>query len=76
MRRYTQTGAMLNGKMAKDIMPIAVVGMACKYPGEASSVQGLWKMCCEGQSAWSEILENRFSFKGFWHPDPSRKGCV
>ncbi|KAI9808079.1 MAG: Type I Iterative PKS [Pycnora praestabilis] len=56
-------------------MPIAVVGMACRFPGDDSSVKGLWDMCCEGRSAWSEIPKERLNVEKFWHPDPARKGC-
>ena len=56
--------------------PIAVVGMACRFPGDAANVKGLWDMCCEGRSAWSEIPKSRMNSEGFFHPDPSRTGGV
>ena len=59
-----------------DVMPIAVVGMACRFPGESSGPKGLWDMCCEGRSAWSEIPKDRMNVDGFWHPDSSKPGCV
>lgn len=30
-------------------MPIAIVGMACRLPGEATSPDKLWKLCAEKQ---------------------------
>lgn len=62
--------------MTSDVMSIAVIGMAFRGPGEATSVRKLWDMCCEGRSAWSEIPKDRISADGFWHPDSTRTGCV
>ena len=59
-----------------DTMPIAIVGMACRFPGEAANVKGLWDMCCEGRSAWSEIPRSRMNPEAFFHPDPSKTGSV
>ena len=57
-------------------MPIAIVGMACRFPGDAANVKGLWDMCCEGRSAWTEIPQSRMTAEAFFHPDPSRTGSV
>lgn len=57
-------------------MPIAIVGLACRFPGDAANVKGLWDMCCEGRSAWSEIPHSRMNAEAFFHPDPSKIGTV
>ena len=31
-------------------VPIAIVGMACRFAGDVSSPESLWKMCVEGRS--------------------------
>ena len=59
-----------------DVMPIAIVGMACRFPGNATTPKGLWELCCDGRSAWSEIPKDRMNVEGFWHPDVSKVGCV
>ena len=56
--------------------PIAIVGLAGRFPGEATNARKLWDMCCEGQSAWSEIPKDRFNGEAFFHPNPSKSGCV
>ncbi|KAL8694265.1 MAG: hypothetical protein Q9218_001033 [Villophora microphyllina] len=61
--------------MAPGVMPIAVVGLAGRFPGEAIDAKGLWDMCCEGRTAWSEIPESRFSAQAYHHPNPSKTGC-
>ena len=61
---------------ATSIMPIAVIGMAFRGPGDATSPQKLWDMCCEGRNAWTEFPGNRINVEGFWHPEATRPGCV
>lgn len=57
-------------------MPIAVIGMGCRGPGDADNVQNLWKMCSEARSAWCKFPETRFNAKAFYHPDAGRQGAV
>jgi acyl transferase domain-containing protein len=57
-------------------MPIAVVGMACRYPGGATDPEKLWKMCAEQRDVWSPVPKERFNQDAFHHPDPSRNGTV
>ena len=66
-------GAPADGRMDD---AIAVVGMACRFPGDATSVEAFWEMIRDGKDAWSEIPEDRFNAKGWYHPDPNRPGSV
>jgi hypothetical protein len=59
-----------NGEWAS--MPIAIIGLSCKFAGDASSASKLWEMLAEGKSAWSEIPPTRFNVKGTHHPDHER----
>ena len=58
------------------VMPIAIVGMSCRFPGGATDVEKLRELVSEGRSAWSEVPESRFSIDGFYHPDPDRTNSV
>ncbi|KAH9437060.1 hypothetical protein MCOR02_000719 [Pyricularia oryzae] len=53
---------------------IAVVGLACRFPGDAADINGLWQMMEDGKSAWTKIPESRMNVRGYYHPDPSRQG--
>ncbi|KAL8776020.1 MAG: hypothetical protein Q9194_003434 [Teloschistes cf. exilis] len=55
--------------------PIAVIGIAGRFPGDATSPRALWEMCCEGRSAWSEVPESRMNAKAYFHPNASKTGC-
>lgn len=52
--------------------PIAVVGMSCRLPGDASDTQKLWELLIQGRSAWSKTPKDRFNQEAFH--DPSAEG--
>lgn len=56
------------------MMPIAVVGMSMRGPGDATSVDGLFKMVSEAREGWSKIPKDRWNNDAFYHPDASRHG--
>ena len=51
---------------------IAVVGMSCRLPGDASDTQKLWELLIQGRSAWSKTPKDRFNQEAFH--DPSAEG--
>ena len=57
-------------------MPIAVIGMACRFPGDATSPEKLWDMLVNARNAWSEFPEDRINIEGFYHPSGNRAGSV
>ena len=59
-----------------EIMPIAVVGMSFRGPGDATNVENLLKMVAEGREARSKIPKHKWNHNAFYHPDPSRYGSV
>ena len=57
-------------------IPIAVIGIGCRFPGGVSSPGTLWQLLCEGRDAWSEVPESRFNWTSFHHPDPEAPGSL
>lgn len=52
---------------------IAIVGMACRFPG-APSLDAYWKLLCEGVDAITEVPADRWSLQEFYDADPSLPG--
>ncbi|KAI1389751.1 ketoacyl-synt-domain-containing protein [Hypoxylon trugodes] len=57
-------------------MPIAIVGMSCRLPGDVSSPGDFWKLLTKGRSAWSKIPRERFNQEAYNHPNPEKKGTI
>lgn len=58
------------------VVPIAIVGMSCRFPGGASDVEKFWELVSEGRSAWSEVPRSRFNVDAFYHPNSDRTDSV
>jgi acyl transferase domain-containing protein len=63
--------------MSQDVqVPIAIVGIGCRFPGGANSPEELWQLLSEGRDAWSEVPADRFNEAAFHHPDQDVNGTI
>ena len=49
--------------------PIAIIGIACRFPGDVSSASELWDLCASGRSGWSPIPRERFDVQSWYDAD-------
>jgi acyl transferase domain-containing protein/acyl-CoA synthetase (AMP-forming)/AMP-acid ligase II/acyl carrier protein len=54
--------------------PIAIVGMACRFPGDVDSPEAFWRLLDEGRDAISEIPSDRWRVERYYDPEPGAAG--
>ena len=54
--------------------PIAIVGMACRFPGDAEDLDGFWDVLAAGRNMVSALPADRFDLDALYDADPDAPG--
>jgi len=54
--------------------PIAIVGIGCRFPGQANSAQAFWELLVAETNAVREVSPLRWDIRRAYHPDPTQAG--
>jgi len=53
-----------------DAEPIAIIGVGCRFPGNANDTESFWNLLMNGVEATSKIPESRWHIDDWYDPDP------
>lgn len=56
--------------------PIAVVGLALRFPQDASSPEAFWQMLLEGRSALTDVPKDRYHVDAFYKASATKSGTA
>lgn len=56
--------------------PIAIVGMGCRFPGNASTPEAYWDILQKGVDAITEVPKDRWNIDDYYDPDPEAPGKI
>ncbi|GIZ46187.1 hypothetical protein CKM354_000932400 [Cercospora kikuchii] len=55
---------------------VAIIGVACRFPGKATTPSGYLDMLMEGGDAWTKVPGSRYNADAFHHPFQGRRGSI
>ena len=62
--------------MHDKLEPIAIVGLACRFPQDATSPEAFWQMILQGRSGMTDVPKDRFNIDAFYEANTNRPGMV
>ncbi|MFI2430037.1 SDR family NAD(P)-dependent oxidoreductase, partial [Streptomyces sp. NPDC018955] len=73
--RSTASGRTDASDRPVDDEPIAIIGMACRYPGGVTSPEDLWRLVVDGVDTVSDMPDDRgWDLEGLYDPEPGAEG--
>ncbi|HEY1403339.1 MAG TPA: beta-ketoacyl synthase N-terminal-like domain-containing protein, partial [Pyrinomonadaceae bacterium] len=72
--RLEQLEARLAAAESARTEPVAVIGMSCRFPGDADNPEAYWQLLRDGVDAITEVPPDRWNIDDYYHPDPEAAG--
>src|SRR5688572_25675131 len=69
-----KTEEQLNAERAARSEPVAIVSMACRFPGGVSTPEQLWDVLAAGRDLVEPVPPERWDADALYDPDPDAKG--
>jgi acyl transferase domain-containing protein/acyl carrier protein/phospholipid N-methyltransferase len=54
--------------------PVAIIGMSCRFPGDANHPEAFWELLKNGTDAISEVPPDRWKIDDYFDPDADKPG--
>ncbi|RAH64472.1 type I polyketide synthase [Aspergillus aculeatinus CBS 121060] len=61
---------------ARQCEPVAIVGIGCRLPGQASSPSKLWELLVRNETGHGPVPRERYNAAAYYHPDAERPGSI
>ncbi|NES19344.1 MAG: GNAT family N-acetyltransferase, partial [Symploca sp. SIO3E6] len=55
---------------------VAIIGMACRFPGDADSPQQYWSLLHDGIDGITEVPPTRWDIEQYYHPEKNQPGKI
>jgi len=65
---------LMRAEQVKRAEPVAITGMACRFPGGADDPDAFWRLLKSGGDAISEVPGDRWDIAAFYDPNPNAPG--
>ncbi|MGO4427172.1 beta-ketoacyl synthase N-terminal-like domain-containing protein, partial [Streptomyces sp. MCAF7] len=72
--RTPATSPVTVGSGASSVGDIAIISMACRFPGGADDPEGLWRLLAAGEDVIGEAPAGRWNTQALYDPDPEATG--
>ncbi len=59
---------------SKQVEPLAIIGMSCRFPGEANTPEAFWELLQNGRDAITDLPPDRWDVAAFYDVNPDAPG--
>jgi acyl transferase domain-containing protein/NAD(P)-dependent dehydrogenase (short-subunit alcohol dehydrogenase family)/acyl carrier protein len=74
LQQIREANAQLRAVRRARSEPIAIIGMACRFPGGADTPAAFWDLLVAGRDAIREVPPDRWDIDAYYDPDPQAPG--